>query len=172
MKNPRFTFNPQSHSSSQSTQSEELGQALYDTITQLYPLHRSITGDGVRDTLRLIDQQAQPAHVDVYEVPTGTQVFDWTVPQEWNIRDAFIKDATGRRLIDYHASNLHIVNYSLPLHQHMTWDALKEHVYSLPDQPDWIPYRTDIFAICGAFVCRSDSMRCLSSIQLSRLKSV
>ena len=123
-------------------QLDNLGRELHDFVTQLYPLHRSITGHGVRKTLALIAAQVP---LQVYEVPTGTHVFDWQVPQEWNIRDAYIKDAEGRRLVDYRASNLHVVSYSTPVRQRLSWDELKEHLHTLPEQPELIPYRTAYF---------------------------
>jgi len=91
-----------------------IGQEIYQLITQMYPICRSITGNGVRETLGLIQQ-----HIPllVHEVPSGTQVFDWTVPKEWNIRDAYIKNSEGERIIDFKKSNLHVVNYSVPVHQ-------------------------------------------------------
>src|SRR5689334_6757108 len=90
------------------------GQEMYRLIDRLYPICRSITGDGFRETLRIIQDHIPLA---IHEVPTGTQVFDWTVPKEWNIRDAWVKNAQGARVIDFQRSNLHVVNYSIPVHQ-------------------------------------------------------
>ncbi len=116
---------------------------MYELISELYPFCRSITGDGVRQTLRALQ-----GHIDVeiHEVPTGTPVFDWTVPREWNIRDAYVKNAEGDRVIDFRESNLHVVGYSVPVRAHMTLEELGRNLHTLPEQPDWIPYRTSYYA--------------------------
>jgi len=123
--------------------SQELGKFMHALLTELYPICRSITGDGVRQSLRLLQAQIP---LTLHEVPTGTPVFDWTVPKEWNIRDAYVKNARGEKVIDFQQSNLHILNYSVPIHQHMSLRELKQHLYSLPDQPQSIPYRTAYYA--------------------------
>lgn len=118
------------------------GQRMLELIEELYPVARSITGEGVRETLRILGRIIP---LDVHEVPTGTQAFDWTVPREWTIRDAYIKDASGRRIVDFNRSNLHVVGYSLPVHATMSLDELRPHLHSLPDRPSWIPYRTSYY---------------------------
>src|SRR6266581_672724 len=95
----------------QSVDPETIGRELHDRVGRLYPICRSITGDGVRKTLRLL---AEEIDLSIREVATGTPVFDWTVPREWNIRDAYIKNARGERVVDFNASNLHVMNYSVP----------------------------------------------------------
>ncbi|NMB87750.1 MAG: DUF4910 domain-containing protein [Chloroflexi bacterium] len=115
---------------------------MYDLIVQLYPICRSITGEGIRQTLRAL-QDIIP--LEIHEVPSGTQVFDWTVPQEWNIRDAYIQNASGKRVVDFRQSNLHVVNYSVPVKARMTLEELRPHLYTLPDHPDWVPYRTTYY---------------------------
>ncbi len=112
---------------------------LYSLVEELYPICRSITGDGVRETLKKLQ-----AHValTIHEVPTGTQVFDWTVPKEWNIRDAYIKDGNGEKIVDFQRSNLHVMSYSTPVRQTLSLEELKPHLFSLPEHPEWIPYRT------------------------------
>lgn len=118
------------------------GEEMIRWVEALFPICRSITGNGVRETLRRIQTWIP---IRTHEVPSGTKVFDWTVPLEWNIRDAFVKDATGRRIIDFHRSNLHVVNYSVPVHQKMTFVELRKHLHTLPDRPDYIPYRTSYY---------------------------
>jgi aminopeptidase-like protein len=119
-----------------------LSRAMHAFMTELYPLCRSITGDGLRETLRQIQRRIP---LQIHEVPTGTPVFDWTIPREWNIRDASICDPSGRRLVDFRASNLHVVNYSVPVRQRMRGAELRPHLHTLPDHPDWIPYRTSYY---------------------------
>lgn len=118
------------------------GLDMYALIQNLYPICRSITGNGFRESMKILRQYIP---IEINEVPTGTPVFDWTVPKEWNIRDAYVKDAQGYRLIDFQASNLHVVNYSIPVNRKMSLVELKEHLHTLPDYPDWIPYRTSYY---------------------------
>jgi aminopeptidase-like protein len=119
-----------------------IGQQMYTLVTELYPIWRSITGEGVRETLRRLQRHVP---VSLVEVPTGTEVFDWTIPREWNIRDAFVKNADGERVIDFQRSNLHVLNYSVPVHKRMSLSELKEHLFSLPEHPEWVPYRTSYY---------------------------
>src|SRR5687768_1508911 len=119
-----------------------LGEALHDLIAELYPLCRSITGEGLRDTLRLIQKRIP---LEIVEVPSGTQVFDWTVPLEWNVSDAYIKNQVGERVVDFKGHNLHLMSYSTPLQTRMRLKDLKPHLFSLPDHPEWIPYRTSYY---------------------------
>lgn len=118
------------------------GEEMYRWIEELFPICRSITGNGVRETLRWIKQWVP---LEIHEVPSGTRVFDWAVPLEWNIRDAYVKDIQGRRLIDFNRSNLHVVSYSSKVQRRMPFSELRPHLYSLPDRPDWIPYRTSYY---------------------------
>lgn len=120
----------------------EVGRSLHDFVAELYPLCRSITGDGVRETLRLIQLRIP---LTMCEVPSGTQVFDWTVPLEWNVKDAWIKDKDGRRIADFKVNNLHLMSYSTPIQRRMRLDELWPHLFSLPDHPEWIPYRTSYY---------------------------
>ncbi|MFT5166250.1 MAG: aminopeptidase-like protein [Saprospiraceae bacterium] len=119
------------------------GQDIFALCERLYPICRSITGDGVRQTLAILQEYIG---LETHEVPSGTAVFDWTVPKEWNIKDAWIKDAKGNKIVDFKNHNLHILNYSIPVHKKISLTALKEHLYTLPDQPDLIPYRTSYYA--------------------------
>jgi aminopeptidase-like protein len=122
---------------------EEIGEEIFALAAKIYPICRSITGNGVRDTLGLL-----AAHIDleVHEVPTGTAVFDWTIPREWNIRDAYIKDRHGQKVVDFNKSNLHVMSYSVPVRKHVPLAELKQHIHTLPEQPDLIPYRTSYYA--------------------------
>jgi aminopeptidase-like protein len=119
------------------------GQDLFAMVAELYPICRSITGDGVRATLGVVGRQLD---LEVHEVPTGTQVLDWTVPREWNVRDAWVAGPDGKRVIDFADSNLHLMSYSVAVRATMGLEELKEHLYTLPEQPDWVPYRTSYYA--------------------------
>lgn len=120
------------------------GQKIHQLAQQLWPICRSITGNGVRQTLDILKQHL-PALV-VHEVPSGTQCFDWTIPQEWNIQDAYIIAPNGDKIVDFKQSNLHVVGYSTPVNQTLSLAELQPHLYSLPDQPDAIPYITSYYA--------------------------
>jgi len=119
-----------------------IGAELHRLIADLYPICRSITGEGLRETLRAVGRLVP---LTLREVPTGTQVFDWTVPKEWNIRGAYVKNSRGERVIDFQTSNLHVVNYSVPVRLKMRLAELKTHLFTLSDRPDWIPYRTSYY---------------------------
>ncbi|NVN87178.1 MAG: DUF4910 domain-containing protein [Rhodopseudomonas sp.] len=128
--------------------SDDVGAEIFALAAKIYPICRSITGDGVRQTLH---ELAAHIALDIHEVPTGTSVLDWTVPREWNIRDAYIKNERGERIVDFNRSNLHVMGYSMPVHRRISLAELKQHVYTLPDQPDLIPYRTSYYAENWAF---------------------
>jgi aminopeptidase-like protein len=134
------------------------GGGPYDLVADLYPLCRSITGDGVRETLRRVGELIP---LDVHEVPTGTQAFDWTVPREWNVRDAYVADAGGRRVVDFRAHNLHLVGYSTPVRARLPLGELKEHLTSIPDHPGWIPYRTSYYREDWGFCLGHDALLAL-----------
>jgi aminopeptidase-like protein len=138
--------------------SRSAGMEMYALIEELFPICRSITGNGVRQSLQVL-QHIVP--MSLHEVSTGTQVFDWTVPKEWNIRDAYIKTVRGERVVDFHNSNLHVVNYSIPIRTRMRLAELRNHIFTLPDNPDWIPYRTSYYSEDWGF--------CLSHRQLGSL---
>ncbi|WP_019502656.1 DUF4910 domain-containing protein [Pseudanabaena sp. PCC 6802] len=137
----------------------QLGLEMYDLIAKLYPICRSITGDGVRKSLHIL-QELIP--LVIHEVPTGTQVFDWTVPKEWNVRDAYVKNDLGEKVIDFQVLNLHLLNYSTPIHRKMSLSELKEHLFTLPEQPDLVPYRTSYYKENWGF--------CLSHNRLKQLE--
>ena len=138
---------------------EKIGDEIYGLISELYPLCRSITGNGVRESLRILQQHVP---LEIHEVPSGTKVFDWTVPKEWNIRDAYVKNAKGERIIDFRKSNLHVVSYSVPIKERMSLAELKGHLFTIPERPDWIPYRTSYY--------KEDWGFCLSHKQFLELK--
>jgi aminopeptidase-like protein len=122
---------------------------------ELYPIARSITGDGVRRTLEGIGRRIP---VEIAEIPTGTKVFDWVVPPEWNIREAYLVDPTGRRVVDFAAHTLHVVGYSTPVRTRLPLESLQQHLHSIPEQPDWIPYRTSYYQPAWGF-CLTQRVR-------------
>lgn len=126
------------------------GEAL-DLIGELYPICRSLTGDGVRRTL---DRIGEIAVLERHEVPSGTPVFDWQVPREWNVREAWIRDARGNTVVDFAAHSLHLVSYSTPFRGRLSLEALRPHLHSLPEQPEWIPYRTSYYREDWGFCLR------------------
>lgn len=120
----------------------DVGGAIHELIRLLFPICRSITGEGVRRTLRILREHIP---LEIKEVPTGTRVFDWIVPKEWNIRDAFIEDPQGRKIVEFARSNLHVLNYSVPVKATVPLEELKRHLYTLPEHPDWVPYKTSYY---------------------------
>jgi aminopeptidase-like protein len=138
------------------------GQDMYGFMRDLYPVCRSITGNGVRETLHMIGKHIE---LDVREVPTGTPVFDWTVPKEWNIRDAYIKNHKGERIVDFRQSNLHVLSYSIPVRRTLSLGELKPHLFSLPAHPDWIPYRTSYYNETWGFCITHNQFRQLTEGQ-------
>ncbi len=136
-----------------------IGCDIHDFIKGLYPICRSITGDGVRATLKKIGEHIP---IKIIEVPTGKKVFDWVIPKEWNIRDAYVKNGEGKKIIDMKKSNLHVLNYSMPIHKKMRLAELKEHLFTIPSQPDLVPYFTSYYKENWGF--------CISHKQYTRLK--
>ena len=120
----------------------DVGKDLYDFAAKLYPICRSITGDGIRQTLSLISERIP---LEIHEVPSGTKVFDWIVPKEWNIRDAYIVRPDGKRIAEFQNCNLHVLNYSTPIRRQMPLSELRPHLFTIPEKPDWIPYRTSYY---------------------------
>lgn len=118
------------------------GAEMHGLISELYPICRSITGEGVRETLRRLSEEIS---LEVHEVPSGEPVLDWTVPEEWNIREAFIEAPDGRRVVDFADHTLHVVSYSVPIDEQMSLEDLRPHLHTIPDQPELIPYRTTYY---------------------------
>ncbi|MFI9846115.1 DUF4910 domain-containing protein [Nonomuraea sp. NPDC051941] len=131
------------------------GAEMHDLVRRLYPLCRSITGDGLRQTLEIIGESIP---LEITQVPTGTKVLDWTIPREWNIRDASIKDAAGNKVVDFQDSNLHVVGYSVPVEATMSLEELRGHLHTLPEQPDLIPYRTSYYAETWGFCLSQNTL--------------
>jgi aminopeptidase-like protein len=136
-----------------------IGHDIFEFVARIFPICRSITGNGVRETLREIG-----AHIplEMHEVATGTPVFDWVVPPEWNIRDAYIKDGRGEKILDFSQSNLHVMSYSVPVRARLTLAELKKHLHTLPEQPNLIPYRTSYYTENWGFCmahCQLESLR-------------
>lgn len=117
----------------------DVGHQIHNLAAELYPICRSITGEGIRETLSRIQERIA---LRIHNVPTGTPVFDWTVPREWNIRDAYIKIPSGRRVVDFRESSLHVMSYSIPVRVTLPLHELRPHLFTIPERPDWIPYRT------------------------------
>jgi len=138
------------------------GRELHGFAAQLYPVCRSITGEGIRKTLAMISERVP---LQLYDVPTGTPVFDWAVPKEWNIRDAYIKLPDGQRVVDFRKSNLHVLNYSVPVHARMSLAGLKPHLFSIPDRPEWIPYRTSYYRESWGFCLSENQLRALEDVE-------
>lgn len=128
-----------------------LGREMYHFIEEAYPICRSITGAGVRETLAMAGEIVP---LEIHEVATGTPVLDWTVPREWNLRDAWIKDPRGDKVVDFRDHNLHVLGYSVPVHRKVALSELREHLFSLPDQPELIPYRTSYYRENWGFCLR------------------
>ncbi len=141
-------------------QTHNLGSEMYSLMERLFPICRSLTGNGNRQTLNILKEYIP---IEIKEVPSGTKVFDWEVPDEWNIKDAFIKTPDGKKVVDFKNNNLHLVGYSEPFEGKIKLDELKNHIYTLPDQPDLIPYVTSYYQRRWGF--------CLSENQFKTLKN-
>lgn len=139
---------------------DSIGEEIHALAAEIFPICRSITGEGVRRTLEVLGRHAP---IMRHELPSGAPVLDWEVPKEWNIADAYIKDASGRRVVDFRASNLHVMSYSAPVRQRMSLAELKPHIFTLPDQPDLVPYRTSYYKETWGF--------CMSHKQLQAMEA-
>ena len=138
-----------------------IGQTMHHLCQELFPICRSLSGKGVRDTLQILKTKHLP-DLSIHEVPTGMQCFDWTVPSEWNIEDAYILDPSGRKIVDFKKNNLHVVGYSVPIDREIELDELQEHLHSLPEQPNAIPYITSYYEEYWGFCLTHEQRRHLS----------
>lgn len=134
----------------------EKGKRMYNLAARMFPICRSITGNGFRESLNIIREEHP--EINVHEIPTGTQVFDWTVPNEWNCVGGGVYRLSGEKVIDFADSNLHIMGYSTPIDQIVSREELLEHLYTQPDQPDWIPYVTSYYKERWGF-CMSENQK-------------
>ena len=138
-----------------------IGHKIHEFAKQLWPINRSITGKGVRETLKLIKQHLPQLKID--SVPSGSNVFDWTVPKEWSVKEAYIITPSGEKICDFSKNNLHLVGYSIPFEDEVSFDELKKNLYTLPDQPNAIPYITSYYKERWGF--------CLSQEQFDTLEN-
>lgn len=134
----------------------DISNNMYSLVKELFPICRSITGDGVRKTLRII--QREIPELKIFEVPTGTKVFDWIVPKEWNIKCGYIETLEGKKVIDFADTNLHVMGYSLPIDKIVSREELLEMCYTIPEQPDYIPYVTSYYKERSGF-CLSEKQK-------------
>ena len=124
---------------------KNIGIEMHKLCEKLFPICRSITGIGFRESLNILKNDMQLNDLNVFEVATGTKCFDWEVPKEWNIRDAYIITPDGKKICDFQVSNLNVVGYSIPVNQEISLEELQRHLYSLPEQPNAIPYITSYY---------------------------
>lgn len=134
------------------------GQELHRFASELFPICRSITGNGIRETLGRI-QELIP--LKIHEVASGTKVFDWEVPKEWNIHDAYVQDSSGTKVIDFQKHSLHILNYSVPVRTRLSLSELRPHLHTISEHPDWIPYRTSYYKPEWGFCLRHRALEAL-----------
>ncbi|MFV9482463.1 DUF4910 domain-containing protein, partial [Christiangramia sp. ASW11-125] len=135
---------------------DNIGQTMYSWATDLFPINRSLTGEGVRETLRYFKNIIP--ELEIKNVPSGYKAFDWTVPEEWGIEEAYIENKEGEKIVDFKMNNLHVVGYSEPVDDWVSLEELNEHLYSLPEQPDVIPYVTSYYKKRWGF-CLSENQR-------------
>ncbi len=146
---------------------EEIGEKIYKLAEKLFPICRSITGNGVRKTLKILSEFCE--NMKIYEIPSGTQVCDWTVPKEWNIEGGYIENENGERVLDFQDNNLHIMGYSLPIDQWMELEDLKKIIFTYPKQPNVIPYVTSYYSTRSGF-CMSENYK--NSLPMGRYHAV
>ena len=142
---------------------KSVGVKMYELAEELFPICRSITGEGIRYTLNRLKKEVP--QIVLHEIPTGTKVFDWVVPKEWEISEAYIEDMKGNRIVDFQKNNLHVVGYSIPIDAIVSGDELQAHLYSLPEHPDWIPYVTSYYKERWGFCVTENSRKKLTDNQ-------
>ena len=142
---------------------KSVGVRMYELAEELFPICRSITGEGIRYTLNRLKKEVP--QIVLHEIPTGTKVFDWVVPREWEISEAYIEDMKGNRIVDFQKNNLHVVGYSIPIDAIVSGDELQAHLYSLPEHPDWIPYVTSYYKERWGFCVTENSRKKLTDNQ-------
>jgi len=147
----------------ESSEMEDLGLDMHKLCEKLFPICRSLTGDGFRKSLNILKNDVGLQNLKIFEVPTGTKCFDWEVPKEWNIRDAYIVSPDGTKICDFKVSNLHVVGYSTPVSKEVSLEELQEHLYSLPEQPNAIPYITSYYKERWGFCISQDERDNLTS---------
>tara|TARA_B100000686_G_C16714353_1_gene931095 strand:- start:37 stop:1371 length:1335 start_codon:yes stop_codon:yes gene_type:complete len=151
------------------TEFDKVGDEMYGMMAELFPICRSITGEGVRQTLKILQKRLP---LKIVEIPSGTLAFDWTIPEEWNINDAYILDPDGKKIVDFKKNNLHILGYSEPVDVKLTLSELKRHLYSLPEQPDAIPYLTSYYKKRWGFcLCHKDLIKLKEGIYTVKIDS-
>ena len=138
------------------TELDEAGRQMYAFAERLFPIGRSLTGEGVRQSLGMIKELVP--ELEIREIPSGTQVFDWTIPQEWEIRHAYIEDEAGNRIVDYEVNNLHVIGYSTPVDRYVDLEELLNYIRVEDEQPDVIPYVTSYYSPRYGF-CMSKRQR-------------
>jgi len=134
-----------------------LGQEMHALAARLFPINRSLTGPGVRETLSILQEHLQD--LQIYEVKSGTSAFDWEIPNEWSVNDAYVKDETGKKIIDFKTSNLHLMGYSTPVNYLVTREELMKHLHTLPDQPTAIPYVTSYYSEDWGFCVADEDLQ-------------
>lgn len=135
---------------------DNLSLDMHKLCERLFPICRSITGDGFRESLDILKNELDLEDLKNFEIPTGTKCFDWEIPKEWNIRDAYIIAPDGTKICDFKASNLHVVGYSTPVNKEISLEELQDHLYSLPEQPNAIPYITSYYKERWGFCISQD----------------
>ena len=136
-----------------------IGKDIYNFASKLWPLNRSLTGEGLRETLNQISKYLPT--LNIKSVKSGTKVFDWTIPKEWSVNEAYIIDPNGKKICDFSVNNLHLVGYSIPFVGSVSLNKLKEHLYTLPDQPNAIPYVTSYYKERWGFCLTHDQFKIL-----------
>ena len=132
------------------------GQIIFNWAKDLFPLHRSITGQDLLKSLKYIKNRTPNFRIN--KVKTGTNIFDWVIPKEWSIKQAYIEEVNGKKIVDYKNNNLHVVGYSRPINKVISYETLKKSIYSLPKQKKAIPYLTSYYKKTWGF-CLTENLK-------------